>query len=139
MKLVGFIKEYHNIEQAVDFETFANSRAEVKNDFEKIYRYLQQGDLVFGWMTYILDLKTKHPLVPDGYDTDGVWVWPSYFPYFFYTYPLTDIDHEFISYLEQKNYTFQLSADYENRNKAEFEKTVTDLIYGRKNSKVDIG
>nr|WP_294950508.1 hypothetical protein [uncultured Mucilaginibacter sp.] len=131
IKLVGFVKEYHNNEQAIPFEDFISSRSG-KYDFEKILKYLRQGDLVFGWMSYIMDLKTNLPLVPNNYHTDGIWVWPAYFPYFIARYPLldNDIDHEFISYLENKDYTFQLDASYETRNKAEFQIMVIEQIYG---------
>jgi hypothetical protein len=132
IKLVGFIKEYHNNVQAVAFDEFISSKSQAKYDFQKILKYLRQGDNVVSWMGYIMDVKTKQPLTPNGIETDGIWVWPSYFPYLLSRYPLldNDIDHEFISYLENKDYTFELDADYENRNKAEFVKMVIEQIYG---------
>jgi hypothetical protein len=75
-------------------------------DIEKVIRYLQKGALVLGWMGYFSDIKTKKLIAPDAYYTDGVWVWPVYYPYYLKQFPTLQIDEDFVEYLIARNYVF---------------------------------
>jgi hypothetical protein len=130
MKLVGFIKEYHGkTEEAVSFNEFVNPKVGLAYDRFKLIKYLKQGDILIAWMGYVHDFKTKQPLVPDGCETDGIWVWPSYFPYYLGIYREVNIDQEFLSYIEQKDYLFQLDPEYP-LHKNEFQIAALDKLYG---------
>ncbi|WP_205511941.1 hypothetical protein [Longitalea arenae] len=107
MKLVGFIKEYNNLKESIALDDLLNSRSPVTNDVERIFQYLDQGVLVLGWMGYFMDVKTKQPIAPDSYFTDGVWVWPAYFPYYLNMFPFMQIDPDFVQYLIAKDYKFE--------------------------------
>jgi len=113
MKLLGFIKEYNELKESNTLDELLNSGVPVVNDVEKILDYLSQGVLVLGWMGYFIDVKTKKPIAPDSYFTDGVWVWPAYFPYYLKIVPSMLIDQDFVQYLLDKDYKFQ--NDFEDR------------------------
>jgi hypothetical protein len=113
MELLGFIKEYNNLKGSIELNELLNSRSTFVNDVEKILEYLAQGVLVLGWMGYFTDIKTKKPIAPDSYFTDGVWVWPAYFPYYLKMVPSMQIDQNFVQYLIDKNYKFE--NDFEDR------------------------
>ena len=113
MKLIGFIKEYDNLKESIELDTFLNSRSKKAIDIEKAIQYLEKGALVFGWMGYVDDIKTKQPIAPDAYYTDGVWVWPSYFPYYLKQFPAVYINEDFVDHLITRNYKFV--NDFEDR------------------------
>jgi hypothetical protein len=113
MKLLGFIKEYDNLKESIELEIFLNSRAQKPIDIKKTIEYLEKGVLVFGWMGYCRDIKTKQLIAPHAYYTDGVWVWPSYYPYYLKQFSSVHIDEEFVEYLIARNYKFV--NDFEDR------------------------
>jgi hypothetical protein len=113
MKLLGFIKEYNDLKESVTLDDFLHSTSPVEKDTEKMLDYLNKGVLVLGWMGYFIDVKTRKPIAPDSYFTDGTWVWPSYFPYYLKMFPEIQVDQEFINYLLSKNYHFE--NDFEDR------------------------
>lgn len=117
MKLIGFIKEYNNLDEGIALDTLLDSKATAINDTEKVLDYLNQGILLLGWMGYFIDVRTKELIAPDSYFTDGVWVWPSYFPYYLKKYPSMQVDKEFITYLNAKSFDFKIDIDFDqNRN-----------------------
>jgi hypothetical protein len=113
MKLLGFIKEYNDLKESIELDTFLNSRSRIAFDIEKTIQYLEKGVLVFGWMGVFTDIKTNQFIAPDAYYTDGVWVWPSYFPYYLKQFPLLYIDEDFAEYLIARDYLFV--NDFEDR------------------------
>jgi hypothetical protein len=106
MKLLGFIKEYDNLKESIDLDEFLNSVSQKAIDFEKAIQYLEKGALVLGWMGYVTDVKTKQLIAPDAYYTDGVWVWPTYFPYYLKQFPSVYINEDFVEYLVARDYNF---------------------------------
>jgi hypothetical protein len=113
MKMLGFIKEYNDLKESVGLDEFLSSRSQIAVDIDKVLQYLEKGELVLGWMGYFKDVKTQKPIAPDSYFTDGVWVWPAYFPYYLKMFPSTNIDESFVEYLVAKNYKFE--NDFEDR------------------------
>ncbi|NML38410.1 hypothetical protein HHL17_14475 [Chitinophaga sp. G-6-1-13] len=103
MKLVGFIKE-------IDFFPWAKPLEEYMMDInpseliDQITVYLEKGKLVIGWMGYYIDLETKEHIAPHAYYTDGIWVWPSYYPYYIRKYSRFAIDKEFLKYLQDRKF-----------------------------------
>jgi hypothetical protein len=115
MKLVGFIKEYNCIEEATALNELISSISETSENMEDVIKYLNSGALLLGWMGYFYDVTTKKAIAPDAYYTDGIWVWPSYFPYYLAAYPSMKIDKEFLTYLKNKNFEFKLDDNFESR------------------------
>ena len=113
MKLIGFIKEYNNVKNAVSLENalFVQNDSFQKNK-EKVIEYLKQGELLLAWMGYFFDYHTREPIAPDSYFTDGVWVWPSYFPYYLEKYPNMYVDDSFLDYLISKDFNFKLNKEF---------------------------
>lgn len=106
MKLLGFIKEYDNLKESIDLDEFLNSVSQKAIDIEKAIQYLEKGALVLGWMGYVTDVKTKQLIAPDAYYTDGVWVWPTYLPYYLKQFPSVYINEDFVEYLVARDYNF---------------------------------
>ncbi|HEY1201462.1 MAG TPA: hypothetical protein VGE79_10795, partial [Niastella sp.] len=90
----------------IELDTFLNSRSQKAIDIEKAIQYLDKGVLFFGWMGFVTDVKTKQLIAPDGYYTDGVWIWPSYFPYYLKQFPAVYINEDFVEHLMIRNYKF---------------------------------
>jgi hypothetical protein len=110
MKYIGFLKEYNQIAEATGLQQM--KQTEANHDTDKILQYLNQGALLFAWMGYVSDIETKALISPDAYYTDGVWVWPSYFLYYLGKYPKMKIEHEFIEYLQERNYEFMIDPNF---------------------------
>jgi hypothetical protein len=109
MILVGFIKEYDPIAEAVALDELINNPLEIDKDIKKIITYLSGGELVLGLMGYFVDFKTNQKIDPMGYYTDGIWVWPSYIVYYLKKYPHMSLDLAFISHVKSNN--FKMSID----------------------------
>jgi len=104
MKLVGFIKEHNSIVEAQEFSFIKGNNSRNQGIAEKIIDYLNSGVLVLAWMGYFMDLEDSSLISPDSYYTDGVYVWPAYFPYYLKKYPNYLIDDEFLSHISKNNY-----------------------------------
>lgn len=115
MKLVGFVKEYNNLPEGKSLSEFLNSKSMEATDTEKILNYLNQGVLLLAWMGYFVDIETKELIAPDSYFTDGIWVWPSYFPYYIKKYPTVEFDKEFVKYIKDKGFNFSIERDFESK------------------------
>ena len=105
-KIVGFLIEHDN---EVTNQTLENSLVEETDnsqDLIDVIKYLNKGVLVCGWMGYFNDIITKKPVAPWGYDTDGIWIWPNYYPYYLMRHREYKIDEGFLEYLKQKDYQF---------------------------------
>jgi hypothetical protein len=127
MKLLGFIKEYNNIKDAVNLDIWLNEKSSINTDSEKILQYLDQGVLLLSWMGYFTDVKTKELIAPDSYYTDGVWVWPSYLPYYLKKDSSLVIDKEFIEYLKNRNFNFKVSDNFDEL-KMQLEKELSNKL-----------
>lgn len=115
MKLLGFIKEHNCIQDAVSLNELISSASESHSNIEKVIKYLNSGALLLAWMGYFIDEKTKKPISPDSYFTDGIWVWPSYFPYYLGVYPNMKINPDFLNHLENKKFEFRLDDKFESQ------------------------
>ncbi len=117
MKYIGFIKEYNNISEAIPLEELVNSSSSSTASAQQVLKYLNRGILILGWMGYFIDFKTKQIIAPDSYYTDGIWVWPSYLPYYLNKFPSLQLGNEFLNYLIEKNYEFRIDEDFLNSKK----------------------
>lgn len=104
MKLIGFIKEHNNIEEAVDYSAFKEGILTNNYVVTDIISYLNSGVYLFGWMGVFMDLDNQAIISPDCYYTDGVYVWPAYFPYYIQKYPNQFIDDDFLSHVSENNF-----------------------------------
>lgn len=104
MKLVGFIKEHNDITEAVSFESIITTEKCDNEIALRVINYLDKGILLLGWMGYFFDLKDNSLIAPDSYYTDGIFIWPSYFPYYLKKYGNYNIDKDFLEYLANINF-----------------------------------
>jgi len=112
MKLVGFIKEHNYIKEAVGLNELISSGSESYANIEKVIRYLDSGTLLLAWMGYFIDGKTKKLIATDSYFTDGIWIWPSYFPYYLGMYPSLKIDPDFLIHMENQKFELGFAEDF---------------------------
>ena len=115
MKLVGFIKEYNQIKEAISLTELVSDNSELYTNSEKVINYLNNGVLLLGWMGYFIDVKSKKLIAPDSYHTDGIWVWPSYYTYYLEMYPFIKINPEFLAHMEGRNFEMNVDANFDNR------------------------
>ncbi len=108
--MIGFLKEHDNIDEADYFKDIIGD--EITQNIVKILAYLDQGEMVFAWMGYVMDLETNAPLCPMGYYTDGIWVWTDYFRHYLGRIPTCKFDAEFLDYLREKKFEFSLDENY---------------------------
>ena len=109
MKYIGFIRENTNIKEALHFDDVSKTSIDYDEEtLKKIKQYLSMGKFIFGWMGYSNDVKTKAPIAPDGYSTDGTWVWPDYYYYYIETYSIA-IDSDFFDHMLAANFNFKPS------------------------------
>ena len=118
MNLIGFIKEYNNIQEASNFKAVTGETCNDPLLISKTINYLNNGTLVLAWMGYFFDLEDSNIIAPDCYYTDGVYVWPAYFSYYLKKNPNYIIEKEFLSYLSEKNFQCRELKDLE-KNKLE--------------------
>nr|WP_298994371.1 hypothetical protein [uncultured Allomuricauda sp.] len=103
MKLIGFIREHNNVVEAQKYSSVIAGGSSNENAIQIIIDYLNSGILLLAWMGYFMDLEDNSPICPDSYYTDGVYVWPAYFPYYLKKHPNYLIDEDFLSHIS-KNY-----------------------------------
>lgn len=113
MKLTGFIKEYNDISEAINFNALLGTEIQTDQELKNIITYLKQGYLLLSWMGYFIDFNSKELIAPDSYYTDGIWVWPAYLPYYVNRYPNFILDPAFKAHLKNRNFTFDITADFE--------------------------
>jgi hypothetical protein len=130
MKLIGFIKQYNDIEEALSLDIVIYGKLIGDVDQRAILEYLKKGHLLMAWMGYFVDIRTRELIAPDAYYTDGLWVWPTYFPYYLEKYPDMYIDKEFLYYLRDKNFVFEVD-DFFERNKKSFEEELSNRLSGK--------
>jgi len=130
MKLVGFIKQYNDIEEALSLDIVIDVKMRGNVDQRAILKYLKEGYLLMAWMGYFIDIRTRELIAPDAYYTDGLWVWPSYFPYYLEKYPGMYIDSQFLNYLRDKNFVFEVDKLFEGRKKS-FEVELSSRLNGK--------
>ncbi|MBG6148964.1 hypothetical protein IWQ47_001733 [Aquimarina sp. EL_43] len=104
MKLIGFIKEHNDVKGAVSFADINKDALENNKPLFEVIDYLNKGTLVFSWMGYSEDLDNGELITPDSYHTDGVFVWPAYFPYYLNKYPEYKVNEEFLVHLANNNF-----------------------------------
>lgn len=113
MKLVGFIKEYDNIEDALPFHQMVyGSRLHPGVVRDRLNRYMAAGQKVFAWMSFCSDLETGESICPNAYYTDGVWVWPAYFKYYLEVSNSIYVAPEFLTYLENRDFMFEAPDEF---------------------------
>jgi hypothetical protein len=111
MEYIGFIKEHDNIKEAISFNEIINGiDYHHENSILDIIEYLNGGSLIFGWMGYTSDLETQTLIAPHSYYTDGLWVWPLYFPYYLKKYPNFIINKDFLNFISTKQELNSISA-----------------------------
>lgn len=104
MKFTGFIKEHDNIKEAIPIKDIQIGGNYDRNLLPKILNYLDDGILIFSWMGYVNDIETQKLIVPHGYYSDGVWIWPSYLPYYINKYSSFRLDPDFLKHLSVNNF-----------------------------------
>jgi len=104
MKLIGFIKEHNNLEEAHEFKDILKKESTNLTNLDSIITYLNDGVLLLGWMGYFMDLEDNDLISPDSYYTDGFYIWPAYFPYYLAKYSKYSIDEDFIFHLSNNKY-----------------------------------
>ncbi len=104
MKLIGFIKEYNDIPDAMPFAAFVQDSGKCHVDVVRLTKYLEMGELLLGWMGYFKDLETGELIDPDSYFTDGCYIWPAYFKYYLAKYPKYKISTDFMKHVIKNNY-----------------------------------
>jgi len=112
MRLVGFISEYENIEEA---EPLRDALVQVSGNEiynSRILSYLEKGQLVFGWMGILRDIETGDWIGPKAYYTDGDWAWPVSFPYYLKKNPDMKIDKDFLDYLITNDFVFSIKDEF---------------------------
>lgn len=105
MKLIGFLKEHHPyIEESneVNESIFINDGDPL---YTKVISYLNKGNTLLYYMEIILDSR-GNTVGPLSIQTDGYWIWPSYFQYYLKRYPHNDLYNFFINDLEQRQFIF---------------------------------
>ena len=105
MKLLGFIKEHNNIDEAQEYVSVIAENTNIQDAaIEIIIDYLNSGVLLLAWMGYFIDLEDNSLISPDSYFTDGVYIWPAYFPYYLKKHQSYLIDKEFLSHISKNDY-----------------------------------
>ena len=104
MKLIGFIKEHNNIKEAVDYTVFKEEGLTNNYVLSDIVSYLNSGVYILGWMGYFFDIDNDSPISPDSYYTDGVYIWPAYFPHYLQKHPNSQIDEDFLADAVKNNF-----------------------------------
>jgi hypothetical protein len=110
MEYTGFIKEYDGTLPNKKFNDLFNQTYIDKEVVDKIINYLSHGINVISWMHVIHDLRSNE-IISEGHgiETDGIWFWPSYLPYYLRTYPNFFLEDRFLDYLLHKNFTIDWS------------------------------
>lgn len=104
MKLIGFIKEHNNIIEAQKYSSINITSIISQVDINLIIDYLNNGELVFGWMGYFMDIDNGDLISPDSYYTDGIYIWPAYLPYYLKKGLNYLINQEFLYHVSNNNY-----------------------------------
>ncbi|WP_128330788.1 hypothetical protein [Apibacter sp. HY039] len=105
MKTIGFLKIHdESYKGSKDLKTMISTPRAYYN-LDKIIEYLESGHY-FADPLVFLDDDEGLPLPDIGYQTDGEWIWPNYFPYYLKKYPNYEIDKEFLNYLNKKNFIY---------------------------------
>ena len=110
MKLIGFIKEHNDISESQKYTSIRGGTFHDPHMLERVVRYLGEGVLILGWMGYFLDIEDNTPISPDCYYTDGVYIWPAYFPYYLRKLDGYKINDEFLSHIAANNYRVNQSG-----------------------------
>lgn len=112
MKYIGFIKEYNNIKEAMALSDLTSTlHMPIRNDHSNIISYLNEGILLLAWMGYFVDVEENELIAPDTYFTDGIWVWPAYFPYYLSKFPTMKLSHAFLDNVRTRNYQLGYTPD----------------------------
>ena len=125
MKLVGFIKEYNGIEGTKNYADFLSSEELNEDLSNKILEYLYNGISILEWMGGIHDHISGSVISFNSYYTDGEWVWPEYFCYYLRNCSTTYLDTEFLTYLKEKDFYFNMELAEKNRR--DFEKRLIEI------------
>ncbi len=108
MKLVGFIKEHNSIKEAKEYSVIRGSHSTNQEIVANTIAYLNNGMLLLAWMGYFIDLEDGNLISPDSYYTDGIYIWPAYFPYYLKKYPCYPVDDDFLTHLLKNNFQMDL-------------------------------
>jgi len=109
MKYIGFVREITNIEESVTLSELPNASVDYDEEtLKQIKNYLDSGVCIFGWMGYSEDPLTKQPIAPDGFFTDGKWVWPNYLYYYIEKYSM-EVNPDFILDMQSAKFKFNPS------------------------------
>lgn len=106
MKIIGFISEHNDMPGSMPFASYIemSSQALSSEKLHKVINYLETGPIVLAWMNFINDLETGEPAVPNGYHSDGQFVWPSYLAYYIKKHRAFPIDESFLEAIRSSNY-----------------------------------
>ena len=135
MKTIGFLTIHdESYKGSKDLKTMISTPRAYSN-LDKIIQYLESGHY-FADPLVFLDDDEGLPLPDIGYQTDGEWIWPNYFPYYLKKYPNLEIDSDFIKHLNDVNFICSFEPDDDEEEKIEdfFDKN----IWGIYNIKIQI-
>ena len=119
MKTVGFLTLYDKTYKgSEDLKTMISAPRAYSN-LDKIINYLESGHY-FADPLVFLDDDEGLPLPDIGYQTDGEWIWPNYFPYYLKKYPNYEIDKEFIEYLNEKSFLYTEPNESQRRKASDY-------------------
>ena len=118
MKTIGFLTLHDHCEEAQDLNDLIKS-TRVYTYLDKIIEYLKLGH-DFADTQLLLDDDEGKPMFGLGYQTDGEWIWPNYFPYYLKKYPNYEIDKEFIEYLNEKSFLYTEPNESQRRKASDY-------------------
>lgn len=112
MKLVGFIKKHDDHDFSKSLNDYLLDGYETPNRNE-ILEFLKKGQLCLAWMEWIFDDDENDTSIgPNGYYTDGEWVWPNYLSYYLLKHSNFKIEQSFIDYvLENQDESVDLTEE----------------------------
>ena len=106
MKAIGFIGEQQRSNKLPAFKTLLTDISHPKEIIDKVVSYLVSGVECLETFALEQDITENDLKIigPSRFLTDGVWVWPSYYPYYLKKIPNLSIDESFLNYLHEKNF-----------------------------------
>ena len=105
MKPIGFLKEHDlglsglkSVKQLVNPEISYDAII-----FDKLLNYLETGVTVWGLLVWLHD-EDGTSIGPCGLQTDGKWIWPSYFAYYLKKHPNIEIPVDFLEDVAENDF-----------------------------------
>lgn len=105
MKPIGFLKEHDlGLSELKSVEQLLNP--DISYDaiiFDKLLNYLENSITVWPLLVWLYD-KDGTSIGPCGLQTDGTWIWPSYFAYYLKKHPNMEIPIDFLEDIAKNDY-----------------------------------